>query len=71
MQYFEQDDPEFFLGKVKYLLDNDVLEMELTFSEEEYSTSGQLIKVHIFWIIRLLLRSFFPQENSYYFFLVI
>lgn len=45
VQYFEQDDPEFFLGKVKYLLDNDVLEMELTFSEEEYSTSGQLIKV--------------------------
>ncbi|ODN05808.1 Apoptosis-resistant E3 ubiquitin protein ligase 1 [Orchesella cincta] len=44
-KYFEQDDPEYFLGKVKYLLENDVDDMELTFSDEEYNTTGQLIKV--------------------------
>lgn len=30
---------------MKYLLDNDVTEMELSFSEEEYSSTGQLTKV--------------------------
>jgi len=47
IQFFEQDDPEYFLGKVKYLLENDVNEMELTFSDEEYNTSGQLLKVSL------------------------
>lgn len=46
MQYFEQDDPELFMTKVKYLLENDVAPMELTFTEDEYSQSnGKLLKV--------------------------
>lgn len=43
-QHFEQDDPELFLSKVKYILENDVAELELTFSEEEYDTNGRLKK---------------------------
>jgi hypothetical protein len=45
LQYFEQDDPELYISKVKYILDNPVEPMELTFSEEEYSSTGQLLKV--------------------------
>jgi len=30
---------------VKYILENDVEEMELYFVEEEYDTDGQLLKV--------------------------
>lgn len=44
-KYFEQDDPEFYLRKVKFILDNDVEGMELTFTEEEYDPSGKLLKV--------------------------
>ncbi|XP_021965341.1 apoptosis-resistant E3 ubiquitin protein ligase 1 [Folsomia candida] len=44
-KYFEQDDPELFMTKVKYLLENDVAPMELTFTEDEYSQSnGKLLK---------------------------
>lgn len=42
-QHFEQDDPELYLGKVKYVLENDVDKLELTYSEEEYT--GQVVKV--------------------------
>ena len=45
LQHFEQDDPELYLRKVKYILDNDVDDMELTFSEEEYSEDGKVMKV--------------------------
>lgn len=46
-QYFEQDDPDLYLSKVKYILENDVEEMELYFVEEEYDKDGQLLKVDI------------------------
>jgi hypothetical protein len=45
VQYFEQDDPDLYLSKVKYILDHDVEEMELYFVEEEYDKFGQVIKV--------------------------
>lgn len=45
VQYFEQDDPDLYLSKVKYILENDVEEMELYFVEEEYDKDGQLLKV--------------------------
>jgi hypothetical protein len=46
IKYFEQDDPEFYLGKVKYLRENklDVDSMDLTFTEEVYS-KGALVEV--------------------------
>ncbi|KRT81256.1 hypothetical protein AMK59_5638 [Oryctes borbonicus] len=45
-KYFEQDDPDLYLSKVKYLLDNDVdqIDTELYFVEEVYDTNGQLLK---------------------------
>lgn len=48
---FEQDDPQFYLSKVKYLEENDVTDLELTFSEEEYNEQGQLLRVYsIFYL---------------------
>lgn len=35
-QYFETDDPELYKTKIKYIEENDIEGMELTFSEEEY-----------------------------------
>ncbi|XP_046387424.1 apoptosis-resistant E3 ubiquitin protein ligase 1 isoform X2 [Ischnura elegans] len=43
-KYFEQDDPDLYLTKVKYLLEHDVDDMELYFVEEEYDHNGQLLK---------------------------
>lgn len=45
-QYFEQDDPDLYLSKIKYLLENNIdeIETELFFVEEQYDSSGQLIK---------------------------
>lgn len=43
-KYFEQDDPDLYVTKIKYILENDVDDMELYFSEEEYTSSGQLLK---------------------------
>jgi hypothetical protein len=45
LQYFEQDDPDLYLSKVKYILEHDVEEMELYFVEEEYDKFGQVMKV--------------------------
>ena len=51
LQYFETDDPELYKTKIRYIEENDVSDMELTFSEEEYSESGQLFRVrHIILI---------------------
>lgn len=36
LQYFETDDPELYKTKIKYIEENDIEGMELTFSEEEY-----------------------------------
>ncbi|XP_061172830.1 apoptosis-resistant E3 ubiquitin protein ligase 1-like [Saccostrea echinata] len=44
-KYFEMDDPELYKTKVKYILENDIEDMDLTFSEEEYSAEGHLMKV--------------------------
>ena len=46
-KYFEQDDPQLYLSKIKYIEDNDVSDMELTFSEDEYDGKGQLIRVNV------------------------
>lgn len=46
-QYFEQDDPDLYLTKVKYILEHDVEEMELYFVEEDYDQLGQLTKVRV------------------------
>lgn len=46
-KYFEQDDPDLYLAKIKYILDTDLDtsdSMELYFVEEVYDTLGQLIK---------------------------
>ncbi|EDV21645.1 uncharacterized protein TRIADDRAFT_64220 [Trichoplax adhaerens] len=43
--YFSSDDPELYKTKIKYILDNDVTELNLTFAEEEYSSSGNVVKV--------------------------
>ncbi|XP_011496613.1 PREDICTED: apoptosis-resistant E3 ubiquitin protein ligase 1 [Ceratosolen solmsi marchali] len=43
-KYFEQDDPELYLSKIKYILENDIDELELYFVEDEYDNDGQLIK---------------------------
>lgn len=39
------DDPELYKTKVKYILENDIEDMDLTFTEEEYSSEGHLMKV--------------------------
>lgn len=47
VQYFEQDDPELYLSKVKYILETDFdhpESMELYFTEEVYDNGGQLVK---------------------------
>ena len=46
LQYFEQDDPELYVTKIKYIEENDVNDMELVFAEEEY-VDGRLDKVII------------------------
>ncbi|CAH1986606.1 unnamed protein product [Acanthoscelides obtectus] len=45
-KYFEQDDPDLYLSKIKYLLENNIdeIETELYFVEEQYDSSGQLNK---------------------------
>lgn len=47
LQYFEQDDPDLYLTKVKYILEHDVEDMDLYFVEEDYDQSGQLTKVKL------------------------
>lgn len=46
-KYFEQDDPDLFLSKIKYILETDLDQadsMELYFVEEVYDAMGQLSK---------------------------
>ncbi|XP_062126180.1 apoptosis-resistant E3 ubiquitin protein ligase 1 isoform X3 [Drosophila sulfurigaster albostrigata] len=46
-KYFEQDDPDLYLSKIKYILDTDLDgtdTLELYFVEELYDASGQLSK---------------------------
>ncbi|KAL3873875.1 hypothetical protein ACJMK2_036958 [Sinanodonta woodiana] len=44
-RYFETDDPDLYKSKIKYIEENDIDGMELTFSEEVYSDCGLLLKV--------------------------
>lgn len=47
LQYFEQDDPDLYLSKIKYILDTDLDttdSLELYFVEDIYDASGQLSK---------------------------
>ncbi|ESO94312.1 hypothetical protein LOTGIDRAFT_215855 [Lottia gigantea] len=43
-KYFESDDPELYKTKIKFIEDNDINDMDLTFSEDEY-INGQLTKI--------------------------
>lgn len=45
-KYFEQDDPDLYLSKIKYLLENDLdqIDTEVYFVEEHYDSQGQLHK---------------------------
>nr|XP_002122623.3 apoptosis-resistant E3 ubiquitin protein ligase 1 [Ciona intestinalis] len=43
--HFESDDPDLYMSKVKYILEHDVTDAELTFSEEQFTSSGSLSKV--------------------------
>lgn len=45
-KYFEQDDPDLYLSKIKFILDNDLdqMDMEIYFIEEQYDTNGQLLR---------------------------
>lgn len=46
-KYFEQDDPDLYLSKIKYILETDLdasESLELNFVEEIYDVSGQLSK---------------------------
>ena len=36
LQYFETDDPELFKTKIKYILENDVTDLGMDFTEEEF-----------------------------------
>lgn len=74
LQYFEQDDPELYLSKVKYILDNDLDQQscaaELYFVEDEYDKTGHLVCSvdlipngnHI--KVPDLLSSYFNQRNA-------
>lgn len=46
-KHFEQDDPELFIQKIKYILDTDLdlnENVEIYFVEEVYDSMGQLVK---------------------------
>ncbi|GAB6024585.1 hypothetical protein CHUAL_009733 [Chamberlinius hualienensis] len=43
-KYFEQDDPDLYVTKIKYIIENDVDEVDLRFSEDVYE-EGKLVEV--------------------------
>ena len=44
-KYFERDDPDLYVSKIKYILENDVEDIEMYFTEDEYDiTSGKLLR---------------------------
>lgn len=44
-RYFEQDDPDLYVSKIKFILENDVSELDLYFVEEEYDKrTGKLLR---------------------------
>ena len=38
-QYFESDDPVLYSTKIQHILENDVTDLELSFTEEEFDAS--------------------------------
>ncbi len=50
LQYFEQDDPDLYVTKIRYIEENDVEDMDMVFSEEEYK-DGRLDRVNLIFII--------------------
>jgi hypothetical protein len=62
-QYFEQDDPDLYLNKIKYILEHDVEEMDLYFVEEDYDQAGQLHKVSFILTISSLVKLKYPIYN--------
>ncbi|XP_014682029.1 PREDICTED: apoptosis-resistant E3 ubiquitin protein ligase 1-like [Priapulus caudatus] len=44
-KYFEQDDPDFYVAKIRYIEENSVEDLELYFAEEQYNDNGKLEKV--------------------------
>lgn len=46
MQNFESDDPDLYVNKVLYLLNQDVTDMDLYFVDEAYNSQGALLKVN-------------------------
>lgn len=44
-KHFQSDDPQLYLSKIKFIEENDVFDMELNFTEEEYDENGKLLKV--------------------------
>jgi len=48
LQHFESDDPDLYMTKVKYIIENDVTDGGMTFSEEEYSGDGRLLRVRCY-----------------------
>ena len=38
LQYFETDDPDLFETKIKYILENDVSDLDMDFTEEEFDS---------------------------------
>lgn len=47
-KYFEQDDPDLYLSKIKYILETDLNiseNIDIYFIEEVYDVSGQLLKI--------------------------
>lgn len=45
--YFETDDPELYERKIKYILENNVADMELTFSEEVVGPNGKVVEIDL------------------------
>ncbi|XP_039248236.2 apoptosis-resistant E3 ubiquitin protein ligase 1-like [Styela clava] len=44
-KHFESDDPELYKSKIRYIIENDVSDFDLYFSEEEYHSNGKLSQV--------------------------
>lgn len=54
-KYFEHDDPQLYLSKIKYIEEHDVSDMELFFSEDEYDEQGKLVRVSIYLYLSIRL----------------
>ncbi|XP_075591569.1 apoptosis-resistant E3 ubiquitin protein ligase 1 isoform X3 [Dermatophagoides farinae] len=44
-RYFEQDDPDLYISKIKFILENDCSSLDLCFCDEEYDNNGKLKRI--------------------------